>query len=83
MDIRRFTLRNLRDFGFGKQAQQNLALEEVRETVDWFKTTEGKPTLLDATFDLPTVNSLWTIMTGKRFSREDPSLKDFLSKSNE
>ena len=83
MDIRRFTLRNLRDFGFGKQTQQNLALEEVRDLVDWFKASEGKPVKLDASFDLPTVNSLWAIMTGKRFSKEDPALKEFLVKSNE
>lgn len=83
VDIRRFTLRNLRDFGFGKQTQQNLALEEVREIVDWFKSYEGKPVKIDALFDLPTVNSLWAIMTGRRFSKDDPLLTDFMRKSNE
>lgn len=83
LEQRRFTLRTLRDFGFGKQTQQNLALEEVRDMVDRLKASEGKSTLLYNTFDLPTVNSLWTIMTSKRFLPDDPVLTEFLRKSNE
>ena len=83
MEQRRFTLRTLRDFGFGKQTQQALALEEVQDTVQIFKGNEQKSFLLHNYFDIPTVNSLWTIMTGKRFKQDDPLVTDFLRKSNE
>lgn len=34
---RRFTLRTLRDFGFGKQSMDGLLIEEVKELVQLFK----------------------------------------------
>ena len=80
---RRFTLRTLKNFGFGKQTQLDMTLEEVQDMVDWFKSSEGKPTLLQFTFDLPTVNALWALVSGKRFAKGDSSLQDFVVKSNQ
>ena len=58
-------------------------MEEVHEMLDWFKVSEGRPMLIDAAFDLPSVNSLWYLVTGSKFSKDDPALNEFLSKSNE
>ena len=83
VDQRRFTLRTLRDYGFGKTSQQSLGMEEVQDTVEWLKSNEGKPVDMKNFFNLPSVNSLWTITTGKRLPPNDPLLKEFIRKSNE
>ncbi|CAG7733123.1 unnamed protein product [Allacma fusca] len=72
---RRFTLRHLRDFGFGKNYMEGLILEEVDELIEWLKSQEGKPVSINRKFYLAVINSLWTILAGKRFSHTDPKLE--------
>ncbi|CAG7786840.1 unnamed protein product, partial [Allacma fusca] len=75
-DQRRFTLRHLRDFGFGKNYMEQLILEEVDETIHWLKSHEGEPLSINRKFYLAVINSLFTIMAGKRFSHTDPELRN-------
>ncbi|CAG7726074.1 unnamed protein product [Allacma fusca] len=79
---RRFMLRNLRDFGFGKSTMHSLVMEEVNDYVSWLKSQEGQSISLNRKFTLATINSLWMIMTGKRFPQNDPQMTDFLDSSN-
>ncbi|CAG7734935.1 unnamed protein product [Allacma fusca] len=71
---RRFTLRHLRDFGFGKNYMESLILDEVDELIEWLKSQEGKPVSINRKFYLAVINSLWTILSGKRYSHTDPKL---------
>ncbi|CAL8092448.1 unnamed protein product [Orchesella dallaii] len=72
---RRFLLRQLRDFGFGKSAMETLIMEEVQETLQRFMQQVGKPvSQIRQTFRLAVVNSLWTILTSQRFNQDDPKL---------
>ncbi|CAG7731399.1 unnamed protein product, partial [Allacma fusca] len=73
-DQRRFTLRHLRDFGFGKNYMEGLIEEEVDELLDWLKSQGSSPVSLNFKFSLAVVNSLWRIITGKRFNQCDPKL---------
>ncbi|CAG7717797.1 unnamed protein product [Allacma fusca] len=79
---RRFMLRNLRDFGFGKSTMRDLAVQEVNDYVSWLKSQESQSISLNRKFTLATINSLWMIMTGKRFSQNDPQITDFLDSTN-
>lgn len=73
---RRFLLRQLRDFGFGKSSMQALISDEVAELIQSFKKKEGTPIgELRRTLRLAVVNSLWRIITSKRFDQDDPALK--------
>ncbi|CAL8126604.1 unnamed protein product [Orchesella dallaii] len=72
---RRFLLRQLRDFGFGKSYMEQLVLEEVQEVIERFRKTKGKSVSdLKSVFVLAVINSLWTILTSKRFQHDDPKL---------
>ncbi|CAG7723409.1 unnamed protein product [Allacma fusca] len=79
-DQRRFTLRHLRDFGFGKNSMEGLVLEEVDELLGWLKSQGNNPVCLNTKFNLAVVNSLWRIITGSRFSQSDPKLQGIFDK---
>lgn len=71
---RRFLVRQLREFGFGKSSMELMILEELDELLKTFekKSATGTPiTGLDSIFRLPVVNSLWKISTSKRFEHND------------
>ncbi|KAG8224269.1 hypothetical protein J437_LFUL005075, partial [Ladona fulva] len=78
---RRFALRNLRDLGFGKRSMESMIREEALELVSRLTEmgkkagTEGVD--MERVFTIPVLNSLWSIMTGQRYSQEDEKLKKF------
>jgi len=75
---RRFALRHLRDFGFGKSSMEELIMDEVKEVLDWLKKQKGKSIPLQERFSLAVVNSLWKITTGERFDHDDAQLHQIL-----
>ena len=79
----RFTLRTLRDFGFGKKSMESLIMDEVNEVLEWMSKNEGIPVSVNKKFSLAVVNALLTIMSGKRYDQEDPALKNLLDAATE
>ena len=69
---RRFVLKNLRDFGFGKKTMEAMAHEDIVELINKIKESLGKPMSPNPTLSLAVLNSLWHIITGERFSLDDP-----------
>ena len=63
---RRFTLRNLRDFGFGKTSMEGLIHEEVEKMVEMLSQDTGKPTQLSLKLNIAIINALWKILTGEK-----------------
>jgi methyl farnesoate epoxidase/farnesoate epoxidase len=78
MEQRKFTLRHLKEFGFGKNQMENLILEEVKVVIENFKADEGNSIELSRRFTLAIVNSLWVIMTGSRIEHNDRNLHEVL-----
>ncbi|XP_021960494.2 cytochrome P450 18a1 [Folsomia candida] len=79
-ELRRFTLRQLRDFGFGKQSMEELIMVEVAELIEHLKRFEvgRKPvTDLKEMSILAVANSLRVIVAGKRYRHDDPELLNF------
>jgi len=74
VEQRRFTLRTLRDFGFGKTGMEGMINEEVAMFIEEIKKTEGEPFDFTSKFNLPILNALWRITAGQRFEYNDPKL---------
>ncbi|OXA43400.1 Cytochrome P450 2J3 [Folsomia candida] len=73
---RRFTLKTLRDLGFGKQSMEKLVEEEVHELVDYFGKNTNKPIELKHIFGLFVINALWSILVGDKFSVNDVRIQE-------
>ena len=80
---RRFLLRNLRDFGYGKQGMEDTLLDEVEKLCTEYSKIEGKPLCLENTFNLSVINSLWAILTGEKLPLKDPKLLKIVSDFND
>ena len=67
---RRFSLKTLKDFGFGKQSIEAAINVEIDDIVEQFLATKGD-VLLGQDFNLPIINILWQLVAGKRFEKDD------------
>jgi cytochrome P450 len=72
---RRFALRTLRDFGFGKSSMQGLINEEVAKLVEELSGLTGKPTNLAYRSNMAVVNSLWQILNGEKSDIKNPKME--------
>ncbi|PNF37031.1 putative cytochrome P450 303a1 [Cryptotermes secundus] len=78
---RRFVLRHLKEFGFGRRTMAELVEEEARQLVQAFqKRLEGFQNAgvvmsMHNAFGVYVLNTLWSILAGIRFSHSDLELK--------
>jgi cytochrome P450 len=74
VEQRRFALRTLRDFGFGKKSMESAVHEEIKDLIETFKKSAGKPQSTKNAFNAAVLNALWTLIAGERFKQDDPDL---------
>ncbi|CAL8121416.1 unnamed protein product [Orchesella dallaii] len=91
--LRRFSHRTLKEFGFGKRNKMHpiiqAELEEVvRDLKERIEESDGVLTV-DGYFTISALNLVWSILAGKRYEHCDPKLlrlnkvvKEFFSSSN-
>ncbi|CAL8124686.1 unnamed protein product [Orchesella dallaii] len=77
-EIRRFSLRTLRDFGYGKRNRMHIVIESeltdiVQELRTSVKENNGIHTF-DCYFTLSILNVLWSMLAGTRYEHNDPKL---------
>ena len=73
-ELRRFLLRNLRDFGFGKTSMEDMFHDEVSKLRASLSKRCDEPVNLAGTMNISIVNALWSILVGEKLNLEDPNL---------
>ena len=75
---RRFTMRHLRDLGFGRTSSENVIKEEIHEMLDDLRASAASNPagIVDfkGVFSVSITNVLWAIIGGERFQRNDAKL---------
>ena len=75
---RRFTLRHLRDLGFGRTSSEGLIQEEIddlrQEIMAKSMSNTNGSVNFQAMFNSSLVNILWALIAGERFKRDDGRL---------
>ena len=77
-ELRRFTLKSLRDLGFGKTGSEEAIIEECKVLVDSIKAQiDGETSVveLETTLNCAALNIIWNLVAGRRFSYDDPQMK--------
>ncbi|KAK2704354.1 cytochrome P450 2J6-like [Artemia franciscana] len=75
-EMRRFTLRTLRDFGLGRTSLENIVKDEISQLIEGLTKNDGEELLLHNRFSISVVNALWMITAGKRYDIDDPLIKE-------
>ncbi|GFG40194.1 hypothetical protein Cfor_09782 [Coptotermes formosanus] len=80
VEHRRFTIKHLKDFGFGKKSAEAVILEETEQLMIEMK--EMKVVQVSGLFNIPSVNVLWSMIAGTRYAHDDADFKLLLHKLN-
>ena len=83
VEQRRFTLRHLRDFGFGKTTGEELITNEMKEFIQRLEQHIGKPFSVNRSFGVAVLNTLWMILSGVRYEQDDPQLWSVIKQQEE
>ncbi|CAL8116997.1 unnamed protein product [Orchesella dallaii] len=89
--LRRFTIRTLRDFGFGKSSSMDIVInEELTKFLGHFdqilkrsQNNNENVVITTELFDLSVINVLWRLVTGKSYELENVRLNRLLHLSHE
>ncbi|PNF20447.1 Methyl farnesoate epoxidase [Cryptotermes secundus] len=77
VEQRRFTLRHLRDLGFGKKSLEGIILDEAEVLIKQLQFNEIQKC---GFFGVPAINVLWAVLGGERHSHDDREFKALLQK---
>ena len=80
---RRFTLRALKDFGFGKASMEDTIMDEVDKLCDEVKKFVGQPFNLQRRVNVSVLNALWSLLVGEKFQLDDPKLLEIVDVMDE
>jgi len=80
-ELRRFTIKSLRDLGFGKSASEEAILDEskylIKNITEAIDGTDGQINL-SKTFNCAALNIIWNLVAGKKFRYDDPVMKQLV-----
>merc|ERR1719167_526270 len=75
LEQRRFALKHLKDFGFGKSGLHGIIQEEVDILIKHLMQFQHQDFRMETVFGIPVINVLWVIVAGKRFDRKDEKVE--------
>ncbi|CAG0891411.1 unnamed protein product [Darwinula stevensoni] len=77
-DNRRFTMRTLRDFGFGKTTLDGIISNEALALCDVFKKKAKDPFDLDYSVNVAVLNVIWKMTADEQYPHEDVRMANFM-----
>ena len=69
---RRFSLKTLKDLGFGRTNSESIIQEEASLLIDYFSENSKQDFRMESTMNIPIINVLWGMVASKRFQMDDP-----------
>jgi len=69
---RRFSLKTLKDLGFGRTSSESIIQEEASLLVDYFLDNCKQDFHMQSTMNIPVINVLWRMVASKRYQMDDP-----------
>ena len=78
---RRFSLKTLKNFGFGKQSLEEAMNLEIDCLIEEFTSYQGD-FKMRTNFTIPIINILWQLAANMRFTQEDSKGKEMVEKVN-
>ena len=82
-DQRRFALRVLKDFGFGKSSMEDTLLDEVDKLNEELQKSVGTKIDVSLKMNISILNSLWAMLTGEKLPLNDPKLNNIVKTFND
>ena len=78
-DQKRFVLKTLRDYGFGRKSEENIR-EEAQTLIKHFieHNTGGKDFLIESNFNISVVNVIWKMVANRTFALDSPDGLEFV-----
>ena len=75
---RNFTVKQLKNFGFGKKDLGVVIIKEASDLVDHMLSLGDQVKIDSSLFALPVLNVLWNMVAGRSFSRDDEGVQKLL-----
>ena len=75
---RNFTVKQLKNFGFGKKDLEGVIVEEARDLVEHIESLGDIVKVNDSLFAVPVLNVLWNMVVGYSLNRDDEEMKSLL-----
>ncbi|XP_068454787.1 cytochrome P450 2K1-like isoform X1 [Clinocottus analis] len=85
-EMRRFAMKNLRDFGMGKRASEDKIIEECEQLIEVINNFKGEAFDTNQPIHLAVANIIYSMVYGSRFEYDDPvftSLVNHMSSRNQ
>jgi len=80
-ELRRFTLKSLRDLGFAKSCSEEAIIEECKVLLDNIRASVGGEegeVDLEKSLNCAALNIVWNLVAGQRFLYDDPQMKEIV-----
>ncbi|XP_063614756.1 cytochrome P450 2L1-like [Penaeus indicus] len=74
---RRFALRHLRDFGFGRSSLEKVIHPEVASLLKDLEGGAGRPTEVNWNLNVAVLNVIWRLVADRRYDINDPEIIHF------
>ena len=77
-----FTVKQLKNFGFGKKSLEGVMVEEAISMIEYIDSFNGDLTVDGTLFTVPVLNVLWNLVVGYSLNRHDKETKHILELAN-